>query len=602
VGARSASTLAWSLCGLAVALFVGLLVLGPLGEAAEGPQIGLFDYVVFAAFLAYAGVGALVAARHPRNPIGWLLLAQGVLFQITGFGLAYVRYGLFARPGSLPGGSVGAWLGEWAWIPEFFTVPVLFFLLFPDGQLPSRRWRPVAWLVVSASVAGFVAIAFAPGNFEDSLAAVRNPFGIDGAESILALLGSAATAVAGPVLIASLVAFVLRFRSSSGTLRRQMSWVGYAAIALIVSFTLGNVLQAAGLPASVTSNFWVLPVVFIPVATGIAVLRYRLYDIDLLIAGSVVFGGLAAFATVVYLGVIVGFGAAVGRTTGSNLALAIVATALVATAFQPVRLRMHDFARRIAFGQPSDDERRLGVAITCLGAFRVFRDGTLVPLTAWQSKKARTLLKILIARRGRTTPRAFLMEALWPAEDPDKVANRFSVALATVRSVLDPDRNHPSTWFVAGDPDAVRLDLAHVAVDVETFLAVADRGLDLQRQGRTDEAELVLREAQSRYGGEFLAEDLYDDWASPLRDQARNTYVAVARALAEIAAHAGNVDAASGSYLRVLEEDPWDEDAHLALVGMLAAAGRHGQAQRCYAAYVARMGEIDVAVAPFPSS
>jgi DNA-binding SARP family transcriptional activator len=474
--------------------------------------------------------------------------------------------------------------------------------LFPGGQLPSRRWRPVAWLVVAASVAGVLAIAFAPGNFEDSLAAVRNPYGIDGAESILALLGSAATAVAGPVLIASLVAFVLRFRSSSGVLRRQMNWVGYAAIALIVSFTLGNVLQAAGLPASVTSNFWVLPLVFIPVATGIAVLRYRLYDIDLLIAGSVVFGGLAAFATVVYLGVIVGIGAAVGRTTGSNLALAIVATALVATAFQPVRQRTHEFARRIAFGQPSDDERRLGVAITCLGAFRVFRDGTLVPLTAWQSKKARTLLKILIARRGRTTPRAFLMEALWPDEDPDKLANRFSVALATVRSVLDPDRNHPSTWFVAGDPDAVRLDLAHVAVDVESFLAVADRGLDLQRQGRIDEAESVLREAQARYGGEFLAEDLYDDWASPPRDQARNTYVAVARALAEIAAHAGNVDAASGSYLRVLEEDPWDEDAHLALVGMLAAAGRHGQAQRCYAAYVARMGEIDVAVAPFPSS
>jgi hypothetical protein len=291
------------------------------------------------------------------------------------------------------------------------------------------------------------------------------------------------------------VAFVLRFRSSSGALRRQMSWVGYAAIALIVSFTVGNVLQAAGLPASVTSYCWVLPVVIIPVATGIAVLRYRLYDIDLLIAGSVVFGGLAAFATVVYLGVIVGIGAAVGRTTGSNLALAIVATALVATAFQPVRQRMHDFARRIAFGQPSDDERRLGVAVTCLGAFRVFRDGTLVPLTAWQSKKARTLLKTLIARRGRTTPRAFLMEALWPDDDPDKLSNRFSVALATVRSVLD-----------------------------------------LQRQGRTDEAESALREAQAGYGGEFLSEDLYDDWASPLRDQARNTYVAVARALAEIAA------------------------------------------------------------------
>ena len=162
VRARTAPGLAWFLGGLAVALFVGLLVLGPRGSATQGPHIGVSDYVLFAVLLVYAAVGTLVAWQLPGNPIGWLLLVQGVLFEVTGFGLAYVRYGLFARPGSIPGAVWLAWVGEWVWIPVFFAVPALFFLLFADGRLRSRRWRPVVVLVVAVTVAGFAATAFAP--------------------------------------------------------------------------------------------------------------------------------------------------------------------------------------------------------------------------------------------------------------------------------------------------------------------------------------------------------------------------------------------------------------------------------------------------------
>lgn len=153
----------------------------------------------------------------------------------------------------------------------------------------------------------------------------------------------------------------------------------------------------------------------IPVGAAIAVLRYRLYEIDLVIDTAIVLGGLLGFITAVYLAVVIGIGTAVGRSTGSNIVLAVVATALVAAAFQPVGARLQRLARRLVYGKPSDAEEQAGVAVRCLGAFRVTRAGEPVPVAAWQSKKARTLLKVLLARRGRSTTRDHL-EILWPGE------------------------------------------------------------------------------------------------------------------------------------------------------------------------------------------
>jgi ATP/maltotriose-dependent transcriptional regulator MalT/DNA-binding SARP family transcriptional activator len=232
--------------------------------------------------------------------------------------------------------------------------------------------------------------------------------------------------------------------------------------------------------------------------------------------------------------------------------------------------------------------------IETLGRFAVLRDGVPVPSSQWQSKKARDLLKLLITRRGKTAPRDFLIEALWPDEDPRKTSNRLSVALNVVRGVLDPQGHFEVDRFVAGDRDGVRLELANVAVDLEAFLEQAVTGLRASAHGEADAAQPLLESAEATYRGDFLEEDAYDDWAIPLRDEARATYLEVARALAL------GEPATTRYHLRILALDPYDEDTHLDLVSRLAGSGQHGEARRAYRRYVQRMGEIGVEPAGFP--
>jgi len=241
------------------------------------------------------------------------------------------------------------------------------------------------------------------------------------------------------------------------------------------------------------------------------------------------------------------------------------------------------------------------VAIRALGDFQVLLDGRPLPAAAWQSKKARDLLKILVARRGRPVPRTALMEALWPDDDPGKLANRLSVALSTVRAVLDPDKRHAAEPLVVADPECARLDIERVAVDVEAFLSDAAAGLKLRREGRIIEAAERLARAEAAYTGAFLEESPYDDWAVPLREEARAAYIQVLRVLAAAAVPSGDHETAVRCQLRILEHDPFDERAHLDLVSALAAAGSHGEARRRYRDYTARMAQIDVEAAPFPT-
>jgi DNA-binding SARP family transcriptional activator len=244
--------------------------------------------------------------------------------------------------------------------------------------------------------------------------------------------------------------------------------------------------------------------------------------------------------------------------------------------------------------------RETPVSIEALGSFRVLRRGEQVSLSEWQSKKARDLLKILVARRGHMTPRDYLMETLWPEEDPGRLGNRLSVALATARAVLDPQDGFDPDHFVAADKEAIGVRLDHVAVDVESFLDQARTGLALEKDASADEAFAILKEAEESYAGDFLEEDLYEDWTTPLREEARATYVAVARSLAGASLQAGDHDSVVRYLLRILERDPFDEEAHLGLVIALEGAGRHGEARRQYRLYVSRMEELGVEPAPFP--
>jgi ATP/maltotriose-dependent transcriptional regulator MalT/DNA-binding SARP family transcriptional activator len=244
--------------------------------------------------------------------------------------------------------------------------------------------------------------------------------------------------------------------------------------------------------------------------------------------------------------------------------------------------------------------RRGSLTIQTLGGLQVFRDDTPLSGADWKSRKARDLLKILTARRGRMTPRDVLMQTLWPEEDDAaKLTNRFGVALTTLRTVLDPDKRFGTNHFVTTDKDAVGLDLDHIEIDVETFLTNAVEGLRLQREGRAEEAFDRMVMAEEAYRGDFLEGDPYEDWAAPLREEARATYISVTRQLAHQAG-SHDSDVAGRFFLRLLARDAYDEDAHIGLIAALDRGGRHGEARRAYRTYVRRMEELGVEAAHFP--
>lgn len=232
------------------------------------------------------------------------------------------------------------------------------------------------------------------------------------------------------------------------------------------------------------------------------------------------------------------------------------------------------------------------VRIECLGGFRVLRNGRAIQLGEWPSKKARDLLKILVARRCRPVARVQLLDLLWPDQGESVASPRLSVALSTVRSVLDPEKKYPADRFVGADRATIWLDGDQTSVDVESFLHDARAGLDANSLPQ-------LKGAEAAYSGDFLEEDVYADWAAGMREEARALYVRVARVLADRGK--ADPDATAGYLLRILQRDQYDERAHLGLVSAFQASGAHGEARRAYRTYIQRMAELEVEPAPFPA-
>ena len=238
------------------------------------------------------------------------------------------------------------------------------------------------------------------------------------------------------------------------------------------------------------------------------------------------------------------------------------------------------------------------VAVTTLGRFAVSRGGHAIPLVEWQSRKARDLLKLLAARRGRPLTRDAAAEALWPNEDAAPLPNRLSVALSTLRKVLDPARAHGPDYFIVANSQSLALRIDHVRVDVVGFLRAASGGAALASEGDWPAAESKLREAEIVYTGDFLEEDLYEDWAVDCREEARSAVQEVSRLLARAATRDNDDEGASRFLRRLLERDPYDGDAWMALLGALLRLRRYGEARRQYAVYARRMGEL--AIPPVP--
>jgi DNA-binding SARP family transcriptional activator/tetratricopeptide (TPR) repeat protein len=232
------------------------------------------------------------------------------------------------------------------------------------------------------------------------------------------------------------------------------------------------------------------------------------------------------------------------------------------------------------------------VTVRMLGSFAVLHGDDPVPVAAWQSRKARDLLKLLIARRGRPITRDALGEALWPGEA--NVANRLSITLSVLRGVLDPDRGLPADHYVTAGAGGLAYDGHTLAVDVDAFLQLAYAGTAAAREGRPEEARVLLSAADTAYTGEVLADEPDFEHAGSLRAEARRAGLAVMRALGGLHAAAGDLDGAAWAWSRLLADDPYDEDVALRLVTELTAAGRHGEAARQRRRYEVRMRELGI--------
>src|SRR6266511_920572 len=204
--------------------------------------------------------------------------------------------------------------------------------------------------------------------------AIVNPFGLRGG-AFLRVVEGVGSPLLGLAEVAAIVSLVIRFRRADGVQRRQLKWLALAGVVVVAGGVLADVVELTGVVRVDSGNLFLASLAVIPIGAAIAVLRHRLYEIVVVIGKAIVLGGLLGFITAVYLAVLVGIGTAVGQGSGSNIALAVVATALVAVAFQPVRSRLQQFARRLVFGVPSVTEGQTGVAVRCLGAFRVLRAG-----------------------------------------------------------------------------------------------------------------------------------------------------------------------------------------------------------------------------------
>jgi signal transduction histidine kinase len=351
--ARTDGRLAWGLW----ALYFPLAVATKLLEAPSGELFGSMveSVALFGAFAVIATVGALIGARRPENPIGWLLLAVALGVAFTAFAGAYATYALITRPGSLPGGELMAWFQSWTWYPSIGLLITFLILLFPTGRLASPRWKPLAWadgiqialLVLAAALAPAIEIG---GEGEGHRIVLDNPIGLEAARGALDFLEGAVGLVFLALIVLGVISVFVRYRNAAHDERQQLKWFLYA-VALNV---LGGVVGELAPEWAGGNVVFAVLVSLIPISIAVAVLKHRLYDIDVVINKTLVYGALAALITAIYVGVVVGLGSGVANRGEPNLGLQIAATALVALVFQPARHRVQRLANRLVYGSRAE--------------------------------------------------------------------------------------------------------------------------------------------------------------------------------------------------------------------------------------------------------
>lgn len=345
---RSAWAVWWFYAAMLV-IGVPLLFVDRPVDGSWGDVGGLVSELAFTAMIStFPLIGLLVLRRQPRNTIGWVLMGIGAVWGLGGLADNYARYGLLVNPGSLPGPDVAAALAEGIWAPGIGLMGTFLILLYPDGHLPTPRWRPVAWLSAVTIVVVIIAVDLTPGNLEQSpVPTLANPLGWEAGRSIFTVPFVIFWPLLPLSIVACAVALVRRFRGSHGVERLQLKWLAAAGavVALLYLLMMTSTVLVEAVTALdrtpgwllVLQNVAVLSFVLLPLAIGVAILQHGLYQIDVVINRALVYGSLTAALAGVYLGSVLLLQLALNPITSqSDLAVA-GSTLAVAAVFRPAR-------------------------------------------------------------------------------------------------------------------------------------------------------------------------------------------------------------------------------------------------------------------------
>jgi hypothetical protein len=356
---------AWAIWGGSLVVVLATLVLLALGagHATPADSFGLSGYggVAFAvAALAFATVGALVVARVPGNAIGPIFCVTGAILAVGDFVFQYADRALYISPDRLPGGSIAAWLQNFGLPPAFGLLGVAL-LVFPDGRLPSRRWRPALWLAVAGIALNTLGYALRPGPLDDPFATVTNPLGVAGTFELMDALSGFGWMFMGASVGLAAAATPIRLGRARGRERAQLKWLALATAitgVAVVSDVTSYFVAAEGI-GELRDVVLAIGFAVFPLAAGAAILRYRLFDIDVVINRTLVYGALTATLAGAYLGSVLLLQLVLAPLTADS-GLAIAASTLaVAALFRPARGRIQDVVDRRFYRRRYDAARTL---------------------------------------------------------------------------------------------------------------------------------------------------------------------------------------------------------------------------------------------------
>ena len=322
------------LFAIVTALVVASFVLG----TANGYSLTLLSFVVSQPLAAL--VGGLIVARQPRNLVGWSVVAHAFFFTFAEFSRQYALYGAITNPGALPFAHEIAWFAYWMWGPGILFGFILLPLFFPNGRLVSPAWRSVLWYAILTSTFVTVSMAFSPGDHETP--GIPNPLGFFSVSYLETRVGDFAQIMWLVGMLLGVSSLLVRFRRANAQEKQQIKWIFYAMLILVAVIFLPN----TGVLAEITGS---LSIAGVWVAIGIAVLRYGLYNIDIIISRTLVYVALTAVIVAAYLLTAAVLGAFI--PSGSNLVNALVAAGLVALIFQPLRERLQRSVNRLLYGE-----------------------------------------------------------------------------------------------------------------------------------------------------------------------------------------------------------------------------------------------------------